>query len=119
MSKENVNIRVKDVKQMLNNGKTREQIAEHYGIPMAAAKKTIFAHPEIKGLKTKKTYNFINIIDSESEDTDVNVDQEASSSDEQNEATDSERGQLDYSEPEQEEVSEQEEVPDQKVEWED
>ena len=113
MSKENVNIRVNDVKQMLNNGKTREQIAEHYGIPMAAAKKTIFAHPEIKGLKTKKSYDYINVIDSEAEDTDVNVEKETSSSNGQNEATDSEKRQLDYNEPE------QEEVPEQKVEWED
>ena len=63
MSQERVQIKVNDVKDMLNNGKTREQIAEHYGITMAAAKKTIFSHEKIKGLKTKKTYDFVDIVD--------------------------------------------------------
>ena len=46
-------IRIPDVKEMLNQGKTRDQIAEHYGISKADCKR-LFLHPSLKGLKTKQ-----------------------------------------------------------------
>ena len=113
MSQEKVNIKVEDVKKMLNNGKTREQIAEHYDIPMSAAKKTIFAHPDIKGLKTKKTYDYINVIDNEAEDTDVNVENKEPLDTNENTGEP-----LTADEPQHDSSEEQEEVPEKKVEWE-
>ena len=46
-------IKISDVLGMLNNGNTRKEIQEHYGLNGVEVK-TLFSHPELKGKKTKK-----------------------------------------------------------------
>ena len=54
MSTENKTpIIVEDVLEMLENGKTRDEIQEHYGLTNPELKQ-LFKHPELKGKKTKK-----------------------------------------------------------------
>ena len=57
-------IRVSGVLEMLKNGKTRDDIAEHYGITKTAVK-SLFQHPELKNKKTivKKEDPFVLIDD--------------------------------------------------------
>lgn len=47
-------VRVSDVLTMLKEGKTREEIAAHYDVSMAEAKRDIFSHEKIKNKKTHK-----------------------------------------------------------------
>lgn len=55
---------IEDIKEMLENGKTRKEIAEHYDLPLSVLRKQVFSHPELKGKKTKKVYD-IKVVHSE------------------------------------------------------
>jgi len=55
---------IKQVKQMLQDGKTRKEIAEHYGKSQAEMNATVWQHPELKGLKTKKIH-YVEIVEDE------------------------------------------------------
>ena len=46
-------VRISDVLDLLDNGKSREQIAEHYGLTMADVRR-LFKHEKLKGKKAKK-----------------------------------------------------------------
>jgi len=67
---EKTQIKISDILAMLQNGKTRNDIAEHYGINMTEMKE-IFKHPQLKGKKTKKpkelSYQLIDDISGEGE----------------------------------------------------
>jgi transposase len=54
-------IKVSQVLTLLNEGKSREEIADHFEISMADCKR-LFQHPELKGKKAKKQPAF-NLID--------------------------------------------------------
>lgn len=47
-------VKVSDVLAMLRAGQTREEIAAHYDLTMAEAKRDIFSHEKIKNKKTHK-----------------------------------------------------------------
>ena len=51
-----VQISIADVKRMLNEGKDRNAIAQHYGLNFTN-KIALFKHPELKGLKVKRAFN--------------------------------------------------------------
>lgn len=63
--KRNIKIKISDVKAMLVAGKTRPEIAEHYGITMNDLKKQVFSHPELKFKKTHKASASITLVDDE------------------------------------------------------
>lgn len=69
MSENNTNeliqVSVSGVLDLLSKGKTRAEIAEHYGIPMKEMK-AHFKHPDLKGKKTKKA--FISVLVTEEEE---------------------------------------------------
>lgn len=56
-------IDVNDVLQLLDNGKTRKEIAEHYSISASECKE-LFEHPKLKGKRAKKPLSFV-IVDRE------------------------------------------------------
>ena len=58
MSENRVKINPKDVLALLADGKTREEVREHYGISKGDLKK-VFQHPDLKGRKTKKAPGFV------------------------------------------------------------
>jgi hypothetical protein len=58
-----VKIVIPEVLEMLKSGKTRKEIAQHYGMPLSAMKEKVFSHSDLKGRKTKKTYD-IEVFDS-------------------------------------------------------
>jgi len=58
-----VKIVIPEVLEMLKSGKTRKEIAQHYGMPLSAMKEKVFSHPDLKNRKTKKTYD-IEVFDS-------------------------------------------------------
>ena len=49
-----IDVKVSDVLTFLKEGKTREEIAAHYGLTLAEAKRDIFSHEKIKNKKTHK-----------------------------------------------------------------
>jgi len=59
-------IKISDVVALLQEGKTRKEIAEHYDIPQSSVKK-IFQHPKLKGKKSHKTPDY-ELVDDVSED---------------------------------------------------
>lgn len=69
---EKIKITISGVKDLLSEGKSRKEIAEHYGVPMSVMKEKVWSHPELKNLKAKKGHN-IELID----DTVENFSQEA------------------------------------------
>lgn len=54
--KEPVDIVIEDVVKMLEDGKTRPEIMQHYGLN-AAQLAVLFKEPELHGKKTKKDYS--------------------------------------------------------------
>lgn len=57
-----IQIRVTDVLAMLKDGKTREEIGEHYGLNKADTK-ALFSIPQLKGKRTRKQRPFQIILD--------------------------------------------------------
>lgn len=51
-------IKISEVLQLLEEGKTRPEVAEHYGISMADCRK-LFKHPKLKGRKAHKAPDFV------------------------------------------------------------
>lgn len=58
-----VTVRVQDVLEMIEKGKTRKQIQEHYGLN-GVELKTVFQHPKLKGKRTRPESRLI-ILDEE------------------------------------------------------
>lgn len=63
-------IRISDLLEYLDEGLTREEIAEKLGINMNECRK-LFQHPKLKGRKPKKPLPFILIDDTEDENTEA------------------------------------------------
>lgn len=53
MSKEPNVYNAKEILEMLKNGMTREDIAEHFNVSMAEIRE-VFKHPDLKGRKTRQ-----------------------------------------------------------------
>lgn len=58
-------ITVSEVKGLLDQGKSRKEIADHYGKSMAEMQRTVWCHPKLKNLKAKKQYTGVELIDDE------------------------------------------------------
>lgn len=52
-------VKVSDVLELLNQGKDRKEIAEHYGIPVSVMARTVWQHPKLKNRKAKKQYDIV------------------------------------------------------------
>lgn len=61
-------ITVSEVKSLLDQGKSRKEIAEHFGKTQAEMQRMVWSHPKLKNLKAKKQYTGIELMDDE-EDT--------------------------------------------------
>jgi len=46
-----------EVLSLLDQGKTRKEIAAHFGVPMSVMKAKIWSDPSLKNLKAKKHYD--------------------------------------------------------------
>jgi hypothetical protein len=57
MASDKVKITVSSVLGMLKEGKTREEIRQHYGLSKTELK-ALFQHPKLKGRKTHKAPSF-------------------------------------------------------------
>ena len=64
--KDQIVIGVIQTLELLDNGFTREDIGEHYGITQAEVKE-LFMHPKLKGKKTKKKPRFVIVDDASAE----------------------------------------------------
>lgn len=58
-------ITVSEVKSLLDQGKSRKEIADHYGKSMAEMQRTVWCHPKLKNLKAKKQYTGVELVDDE------------------------------------------------------
>lgn len=58
MQDNRVKVSPKAILEFLADGKTREEIREHYGLSKSDMKR-VFEHPELKGRKTKKAPGFV------------------------------------------------------------
>ena len=56
-------ITISEVKSLLDQGKSRQEIAEHYGKTQAEMKRMVWGHPKLKNLKAKKQYTGIELED--------------------------------------------------------
>lgn len=75
MSTENVQesnaplrITISEVLSLLDQGKSRKEIAEHYGRTQTEMKRIVWEHPKLKNRKAKKQYTGIELED-DTEDT--------------------------------------------------
>lgn len=57
MSQEKKQVSVKAVLELLDLGKNRKEIADHFGVSQAAMKAKVWSLPELKGKKAKKQYD--------------------------------------------------------------
>jgi hypothetical protein len=58
------NVKVSEVLALLAEGKTRAEIAAHYGQSVALMARTVWKHPKLKGRKTiKQDSALINVVD--------------------------------------------------------
>ena len=48
------------IKQMLTDGKTRQQIADHFGVSLGLLINAMKNIPELQGLKTRKVLQIVN-----------------------------------------------------------
>jgi t-SNARE complex subunit (syntaxin) len=55
-------IKISEILNDLTNGQTRQQIKEKYNLSTAQLK-SVFAHPQLKGRKTKKVEQPIDLLD--------------------------------------------------------
>lgn len=64
-------ITISEVKALLEQGKSRKEIAEYYGRNQAEMKRMVWSNPKLKNLKAKKQYNDIELVDDDVEMTPV------------------------------------------------
>jgi hypothetical protein len=58
-------ITVSEVKSLLDQGKSRKEIAEYYGKSQAEMQRMVWSSPKLKNLKAKKQYTGVELIDDE------------------------------------------------------
>lgn len=61
-------ITVSEIKSLLDQGKSRKEIADHFNKTQAEMQRMVWSNPKLKNLKAKKQYTSIELIDDE-EDT--------------------------------------------------
>jgi len=71
----NIEIKVSKVLEMLNNGKTREDIGKHYSLSKSEIAQ-VFKHPKLKGKKTVKPNRFLVLDDTAEEIIEKSVTEE-------------------------------------------
>ena len=64
-------ITISEVKSLLDQGKSRKEIAEHYGKTQAEMQRMVWGHPKLKNLKAKKQYTGVELVDDEADDAPV------------------------------------------------
>jgi hypothetical protein len=64
-------ITVSEVKSLLDQGKSRKEIAEYYGKTQAEMQRMVWSSPKLKNLKAKKQYTGVELIDDEEGDAPV------------------------------------------------
>jgi hypothetical protein len=64
-------ITVSEVKSLLDQGKSRKEIAEYYGKTQAEMQRMVWSSPKLKNLKAKKQYTSVELIDDEEGDAPV------------------------------------------------
>ena len=64
-------ITISDVLGLLAQGKSRKEIAEHYGRTQADMNKMVWGHPKLKNRKAKKQYTGIELEDDTEDINDV------------------------------------------------
>lgn len=64
-------ITVSEVKSLLDQGKSRKEIADHFGKSQAEMQRMVWSHPKLKNLKAKKQYTGIELMDDEDGDAPV------------------------------------------------
>jgi hypothetical protein len=64
-------ITVSEVKSLLDQGKSRKEIAEYYGKSQAEMQRMVWSSPKLKNLKAKKQYTGVELIDDEEGDAPV------------------------------------------------
>ena len=64
-------ITISDVLGLLAEGKSRKEIAEHYGRTQSDMKKMVWDHPKLKNRKAKKQYSGIELEDDTEDINDV------------------------------------------------
>jgi hypothetical protein len=64
-------ITVSEVKSLLDQGKSRKEIADHFGKTQAEMQRMVWSHPKLKNLKAKKQYTGIELMDDEDGDASV------------------------------------------------
>ena len=72
-------ITISEVKSLLDQGKSRKEIADHFGKTQAEMQRMVWSHPKLKNLKAKKQYTSVELVDDEEETVaETQVTQEAS-----------------------------------------
>lgn len=57
-------IKISDVLRMLDEGKSRKEIAAYYGLPYTFMRDNVFTHPLIKNKRAKRSKKIdVNIVD--------------------------------------------------------
>lgn len=64
-------ITISDVLGLLDQGKSRKEIADHYGRTQSDMKKMVWDHPKLKNRKAKKQYTGIELEDDTEDINDV------------------------------------------------
>lgn len=64
-------ITISEVKSLLDQGKSRKEIADHFGKSQAEMQRMVWSHPKLKNLKAKKQYTSIELMDDEDGDASV------------------------------------------------
>lgn len=64
-------ITISEVLSLLDQGKSRKEIAEHYGRTQTEMKRIVWEHPKLKNRKAKKQYTGIELEDDTEDATDV------------------------------------------------
>lgn len=70
-TQEVLRITISDVLGLLAQGKSRKEIAEHYGRTQTEMQKIVWSHPKLKGRKIKKQYTGIELEDDTEEEVEV------------------------------------------------
>ena len=70
-TQEVLRITISDVLGLLDQGKSRKEIAEHYGRTQLEMKKMVWDHPKLKNRKAKKQYVGIELEDDTEDINDV------------------------------------------------